>query len=471
MAPDLRVRAANDAPLASGGRYVLYWMIAARRARLELRARSRARARAGARPAAARARGAARRLSVGVGAALHQFVLDGMRDNARAFDQPGVRYCPTSSRRPAPATACSRRWPPTPPWSSPTTSRASSCRAWSPRAAARLPRAARGGGRQRPAADARRRPRLPDGATRSAATCRRRSARTSRERPRPIRSRAAVPARGRPCRPASPTRWPDAFTWLRARRRGWRACRSTTRVAPAGLARRRRRRRGPGSRHFVPTRLARYVDGRNDPAHDVGERPVAVPALRPRVGRTTSSHAVMRARGLARRRCRAAATGRAHGWWGVSPAAEAFLDQLVTWRELGFNMCAHRARLRPVRVAPGVGAGDRWRATPATRASPRSTPRDEFDAARDPRPAVERRPAAARAATGRIHNYLRMLWGKKILEWSPTPEDALATMIELNNRYALDGRDPNSYSGIFWISAATTGPGAPSARSSARSAT
>ena len=51
---------------------------------------------------------------------------------------------------------------------------------------------------------------------------------------------------------------------------------------------------------------------------------------------------------------------------------------------------------------------------------------------------------------GRIHNYLRMLWGKKILEWTASPEDALAVMIELNNKYALDGRDPNSYSGIFW---------------------
>jgi deoxyribodipyrimidine photo-lyase len=51
---------------------------------------------------------------------------------------------------------------------------------------------------------------------------------------------------------------------------------------------------------------------------------------------------------------------------------------------------------------------------------------------------------------GRIHNYLRMLWGKKILEWTASPRDALAVMIELNNRYALDGRDPNSYSGIFW---------------------
>jgi len=51
---------------------------------------------------------------------------------------------------------------------------------------------------------------------------------------------------------------------------------------------------------------------------------------------------------------------------------------------------------------------------------------------------------------GIIHNYLRMLWGKKILEWTPHPRDAARIMIELNNRYAIDGRDPNSYSGIYW---------------------
>ena len=44
-----------------------------------------------------------------------------------------------------------------------------------------------------------------------------------------------------------------------------------------------------------------------------------------------------------------------------------------------------------------------------------------------------------------------MLWGKKILEWSRTPREALDVMIELNNKYALDGRNPNSYSGIFWV--------------------
>ena len=52
---------------------------------------------------------------------------------------------------------------------------------------------------------------------------------------------------------------------------------------------------------------------------------------------------------------------------------------------------------------------------------------------------------------GCVHNYLRMLWGKKILEWSASPQEALDIMIHLNNRYALDGRNPNSYSGILWV--------------------
>ena len=52
---------------------------------------------------------------------------------------------------------------------------------------------------------------------------------------------------------------------------------------------------------------------------------------------------------------------------------------------------------------------------------------------------------------GVIHNYLRMFWGKKILEWSTHPREAFETMIELNNRFALDGRDPNSYTGISWV--------------------
>ena len=44
-----------------------------------------------------------------------------------------------------------------------------------------------------------------------------------------------------------------------------------------------------------------------------------------------------------------------------------------------------------------------------------------------------------------------MLWGKKILEWSPNPETAMEWMIALNDKWALDGRDPNSYTGIGWV--------------------
>ena len=52
---------------------------------------------------------------------------------------------------------------------------------------------------------------------------------------------------------------------------------------------------------------------------------------------------------------------------------------------------------------------------------------------------------------GRMHNYQRMLWGKKVLEWSDSPEEAVEILINLNNKYAVDGRDPNSSSGIFWV--------------------
>ncbi len=64
-------------------------------------------------------------------------------------------------------------------------------------------------------------------------------------------------------------------------------------------------------------------------------------------------------------------------------------------------------------------------------------------------------------ATGRIHNYLRMLWGKKVLEWSATPAEAYRVLEHLNNKYALDGRDPNSYTGILWCLGLFDRPWAP----------
>jgi deoxyribodipyrimidine photo-lyase len=53
--------------------------------------------------------------------------------------------------------------------------------------------------------------------------------------------------------------------------------------------------------------------------------------------------------------------------------------------------------------------------------------------------------------TGFMHNYMRMYWGKKVLEWSISPEEAFNTLMCLNNKYFLDGRDANSYTGVAWI--------------------
>jgi deoxyribodipyrimidine photo-lyase len=51
---------------------------------------------------------------------------------------------------------------------------------------------------------------------------------------------------------------------------------------------------------------------------------------------------------------------------------------------------------------------------------------------------------------GKMHGYMRMYWAKKILEWTPSPEEAMDIAIYLNDRYELDGRDPNGYTGIAW---------------------
>ena len=142
------------------------------------------------------------------------------------------------------------------------------------------------------------------------------------------------------------------------------------------------------------------------------------------------------------------ATGKREGWWGMSEAAEAFLDELVTWREVGFNMGFHSDAHDQYDSLP-----DWAKTTLAEHARDRRQyvySLEEFDRACT----HDRLWNAAQtqlAREGRMHNYMRMLWGKKILEWSASPREALDVMIELNNKYALDGQDPNSYSGIFWV--------------------
>ena len=152
------------------------------------------------------------------------------------------------------------------------------------------------------------------------------------------------------------------------------------------------------------------------------------------------------------------ATGAREGWWGISAPAEAFLDQIVTWRELGFNACAWQTDYERYESLPGWARVTLDRHAADAREHVYTL--DEFEHART-HDALWNAAERQLVREGRIQSYLRMLWGKKILEWTPSPRDALAVMIQLNNKFALDGRDPNSYSGIFWTLGRYDRPWAP----------
>ena len=125
-----------------------------------------------------------------------------------------------------------------------------------------------------------------------------------------------------------------------------------------------------------------------------------------------------------------------------------FLDQLITWRELGYNMCACREdydRYESLSLWAQKTLQDHVRDR-----RPHKYSLDQFEAGKTNDPLWNAAQMQI-VREGRLHNYLRMLWGKKILEWSESPQEALGIMVELNNKYGLDGRDPNSYSGIFWV--------------------
>ena len=141
------------------------------------------------------------------------------------------------------------------------------------------------------------------------------------------------------------------------------------------------------------------------------------------------------------------ASGKRAGWWGMSSGAEAFLDELVTWRELGYNMCYHRQDYDAFESLPHWARQTLEMHEQDRRSYVYSAYEMEYAATHDK---LWNAAQNQLRIEGRIHNYLRMLWGKNILGWTTTPREALNTMIHLNNKYALDGRNPNSYTGIMW---------------------
>ncbi|MCA0245437.1 MAG: deoxyribodipyrimidine photo-lyase [Proteobacteria bacterium] len=129
------------------------------------------------------------------------------------------------------------------------------------------------------------------------------------------------------------------------------------------------------------------------------------------------------------------------------PDAAAYLEELIVRRELAINFVEREPRYDSYACLP-EWARQTLRAHETDR-RPYVYGSTQLTAAATHDPYWN---AAMREMvfTGYMHNHMRMYWGKKILEWSSTPEKAFATALALNNRYFLCGRDPNSYAGVAW---------------------
>ena len=176
---------------------------------------------------------------------------------------------------------------------------------------------------------------------------------------------------------------------------------------------------------FKADKLRRYAADRNDPMRD------GVSRLSPYLhyGMVSPSR-------IARE---AAAVG--------GPGAEKFLDELLVWRELAYAFCYYNSS------HDGLAAVPKW-AVETLRAhevDPRTSILDWETLARgkagDP---LWDAAQQSLLIQGELHNNVRMTWGKAFLGWTPDAGTALRLMIDLNHRYALDGRDPASYGGLLW---------------------
>jgi deoxyribodipyrimidine photo-lyase len=126
---------------------------------------------------------------------------------------------------------------------------------------------------------------------------------------------------------------------------------------------------------------------------------------------------------------------------------DSFLEEAVIRRELSFNFCFYRDDHDSLTSLPDW-AKKTLDAHRADRRKPSYT-FEELEAAAT-YDEVWNLSQRQLVATGSIHGYLRMLWGKRIIEWSDTPEQAHAAMIRLHDRWAIDGRDPNTHAGVLW---------------------
>ncbi len=209
--------------------------------------------------------------------------------------------------------------------------------------------------------------------------------------------------------------------------------------------------------NFVTERLANYADGRNQP-DDPAASAASQLSWHLHYGHLSMDDVVAATLGDAWTPAEInPRTRNKDDFFCRDANVNAFLDEAITWRDVGYHWNWNRAK-----AVPATAPCRSWQAAGEvpqfhfgnydfTRDSGAGTlyTLEQFEngATHD-----ELWNAAQRqlVTTGRMHNYLRMLWGKKVLQWSATYDDAYRTLEHLNNKYAVDGRDPNSYTGILW---------------------
>lgn len=184
-----------------------------------------------------------------------------------------------------------------------------------------------------------------------------------------------------------------------------------------------------GKDGFATARLKAYNTDRNNP-----NKPKAVSCLSPyfHFGQLSTQRAALVV---------SAKRGKA------KEAVEAFIEEAVVRRELSDNFCFYEPAYDSLECASGW-AQETLRAH-ASDKRPHVYTLAQFEAAETHEDIWN---AAQREMVhlGKMHGFMRMYWAKKILEWSASPEEALATALHLNNKYELDGRDPNGYVGCMW---------------------
>lgn len=178
---------------------------------------------------------------------------------------------------------------------------------------------------------------------------------------------------------------------------------------------------------FISNKLTGYFEKRNDPNHD-GQSNLSPYLHFGQLSAQRVAKEIMR-----------------------SPAPRedksAFLDELIVRRELSDNYCFYNPDYDGCAGFPdwakkthGVHVNDK-------REFLYNIEQFEFSKTHDPLWNAAQKEMVFK---GKMHGYLRMYWAKKLLEWTPNPEEAMAYAIYLNNKYSIDGRDPNGYAGIAW---------------------